>query len=183
MLRDRLRLSAPIRSVQLLERASGSTLDAVIRSQREQAFHEGLQAGLRQGLEGAAARLEQAVEAIAAQREEAAASLNAAAVELAMGIAHAVLKREQLLGNYDMEGIVREALHASGVGRNPCSVHLNPADFESLRELNWRTGTQLEPDEGIAPGDVQVETGLGLLVRDSLTAMEAIRRNLLEEAA
>ena len=183
MLRDRLRLKAPIRSVRLLDRESSSTLDAVIRSRTQSAFEAGVAAGLQQGIDSAAARLEQAVECIDAQREEASKSLGSAAIELAMGIARSILKREQMLGNYDMERIVREALHESGVGRGACSVHLNPTDYEALRELNWRSGTRLEADEGIAPGDVQVETSLGLLVRDAMTSLDTIKRNLIEEAA
>ncbi len=183
MLRDRLRLSAPVRSVQLIDREQGSTLDAVIRTQREAAFQAGVQAGLQQALESSAARLDQAVEHMTSQHAEASAALNRTAVELALGIARSIIRREQLAGNYDMETIVREALHASGTGRNPCTVHLNPVDFEELKQLQWRNGTHLEADEGVAQGDVQVETGMGLLVRDTRTALDSIYRSLQEEAA
>lgn len=183
MLRDKLRLSAPIKAVRILPNEGQNTLDAVIQSQRQSTFESGVNAGIKQATAGSVARLDEAVELVNAQHAEALGQLNQVAVELALSIARSILKKEQLLGNYDMERIVRDALHESGVGRNPCTVHLNPIDYDNLKELQWRTGTHLKADEGVAQGDVQVETGIGLLVRDARSAMDTIRRNLLEEAA
>jgi flagellar biosynthesis/type III secretory pathway protein FliH len=96
------------------------------------------------------------------------------AAELALEIARTLLRTELARGNYDLERLVRETLGEASVGRSPCVVHLHPADHARLADLRFRSGTRLEPDEGVSRGDVHVETPPGLLVRDVDGALDAI---------
>ena len=69
----------------------------------------------------------------------------------------------------------------AAVGRSACVVHLNPADHARLEGVRFRSGTRIEPDVGVPQGDVHVETPIGLLVRDTESALESIERRLHEE--
>jgi len=140
-------------------------------------------AGERLGRESAGACLDAAVVRLAVVEEESRAALARTAAELALEIARTLLRTELARGNYDLERIVRETLGEASVGRSACVVHLHPADHARLADVRFRSGTRLEPDEGVARGDVHVETMLGLLVRDMDGALEAIGKRLQEELA
>jgi flagellar biosynthesis/type III secretory pathway protein FliH len=135
------------------------------------------------GREAAGACLDAAVLRLAAVEEEVRGALARTAAELALEIARTLLRTELARGNYDLERIVRETLGEASVGRSACVVHLHPADHAHLADVRFRSGTRLEPDEGVGRGDVHVETSLGLLVRDLDGALEAIGKRLREELA
>jgi flagellar biosynthesis/type III secretory pathway protein FliH len=140
-------------------------------------------AGERTGRAQAGALLDQAVTRLAALETDARDQLARAATELALEIARTLLRREIPRGNYDLETIVRETLAEAATGRSACVVHLNPADLARLAEVRFRSGTRLEPDEGVPRGDVHVETALGLLVRDLDASLDSIAKRLQEEHA
>jgi flagellar biosynthesis/type III secretory pathway protein FliH len=164
---------ARLAAAELLAHGAEATRELLL----ERARAEGAEAGR----EEAAAVLDRAVERLSALEVEARAALARAATELALEIARTLLRREIADGNYDLERIVREALGEAAVGRSPCVVHLNPTDHARLSVARFRSGTKLEADEGVARGDVHVETSLGLLVRDLDGALEAIGKRLQEE--
>jgi len=173
--REPLRLALPNapRSVTLCRGGTGSFWEKRVA----QAHAEGERAAsARAGraLELAAARLD-------AAREEAEAALARNAVALAVEIARMLVRKELVAGTHNMESMVREALAASGAGRGPCTVHLNPADIAQLESVRFRSGTELEPDEAVARGDVHVETPHGLLVRENAEALRSIHERLLGE--
>lgn len=172
-LRLRLPLAARVRGVRLLARGAAAV-------QGELAARA---AGQRAALEAATARLEAAAERVERQAEAARAQLARAGTELGLEIARTLLRAEVARGHYDLEKLVRETLAQSGVGRGACVVHLNPADHARLADVRFRSGTRLEPDPGVAQGDVHVETALGVLVRDLDAALEAIAERLREEHA
>lgn len=140
-------------------------------------------AGERAGREGAGELLDQAVAHLAALAEEFQAALARTAAELALEIARTLLRTEIARGSYDLERIVRETLGEASVGRSACVVHLHPADHARLANVRFRSGTRLEPDEGVSRGDVHVETPLGVLVRDLDGVLEAIGKRLREDLA
>lgn len=105
------------------------------------------------------------------------------AVRLSLEIARHLLRSELQAGRYDLERIVRETLHASGVGRGSCVVHLNPADVEKLAHVAFRSGTKIEADPEVSCGDVHVSNEHGLLVRDIDECLESIGERLRELAA
>jgi len=129
----------------------------------------------------AARSLELAAARLDAAREEAEAALARNAVALAVEIARTLVRKELLAGTHNLESMVREALAASGAGRGPCTVHLHPADIAQLESVRFRSGTELEPDEAVARGDVHVETPHGLLVRENAEALRSIHERLLGE--
>ncbi len=173
MSRERLSLAAPLTGAELLAQGEEQTRAVLLERARAE--------GDRAGRAGAAAVLERAVAALGASEEAARADLARGALELALEITRTLLRSELKHGNYDLERIVRETLGEAAVGRSPCVVHLNPADHARLAEVSFRSGTRLEPDPGVARGDVHVETALGLLVRDLDGALEAIAKRLQEE--
>lgn len=138
-----------------------------------------------EGERAASARAARALELAAARldaaREEAQAALARNAVALAVEIARTLVRKELMAGTHNIESMVREALAASGAGRGPCTVHLNPADIAQLQDVRFRAGTELEPDEAVARGDVHVETPHGLLVRENAEALRSIHERLLGE--
>lgn len=175
MSRERLRLQARPRGARLI--AHGT--EAVRGHLLERARREGELAGQA----AAGEVLDLAVERMQAEAEELRAVVAGTATELAVEIVRTLLRTELPAGRYDLERIVRETLGASGVGRNPCVVHLNPVDHARLKEVRFRSGTRIEADEGVPRGDVHVETSLGLMVRDLEGALETIAQRLREELA
>ena len=101
--------------------------------------------------------------------------------QLAVEIARVLLRTEIKQAHYDLEKLVRDTLSEAAVGRSACVVHLNPADHARLEGVRFRSGTRIEPDVGVPQGDVHVETPIGLLVRDTESALESIERRLHEE--
>ncbi len=129
----------------------------------------------------AARALELAAARLDAAREEAQGTLARNAVALAVEIARTLVRKELMASTHNMESMVREALAASGAGRGPCTVHLNPADLAQLESVRFRAGTELEADDAVARGDVHVETPHGLLVRENAEALRSIHERLLGE--
>ena len=175
MSRDELELDAAPAGAELLAHGSSAVREALLARARAE--------GERRGRAAAAALLDEAVTRLAAFEDDARAALARAAAELALEIARTLLRKELPKEDYDLERIVRETRGEAAVGRAPCVVHLNPADHARLAEVRFRSGTRLEPDPGVARGDVHVETALGLLVRDLDGALEAIGKRLQEELA
>jgi flagellar biosynthesis/type III secretory pathway protein FliH len=100
---------------------------------------------------------------------------------LGLEIAQHLLRSEIDAGKYGIEQIVRETLHESRVGRAECLVHLHPDDYERLSDVPFRSGTKLQPDDGVPRGEVQVESALGCIVRDIDRALESIGERLRGE--
>lgn len=143
------------------------------------AFERGVAEGERRERVRAAGALDRAAEALEKSRGESAQL----AVEIALDIARVLLRRDTAAGNYDLVGMVREALSFSGVGRGRCVVHVHPEDAKSLESVSFRAGTVIEPDVGVARGDVQISTPQGLLVREFEQSLSAIADRLREEVS
>ena len=148
-------------------------LDARLAAARE----EGRRAGEDAAQASSARLFDEACERLAEAREE----LARQAVELALGIAGALLRVELSAGRHDIERIVRETLAQSGVGRGACVVHLHPLDVERLRHVAFRAGTRIEADEDVPVGSVHVTTPKGLLVHEIEACVAAIAERLRGE--
>ena len=164
-------------------RLSSRSLDQLsedwIAERCERAREEGRQEALDELSGSTGKALVEAARRLDVAREQAEREVGPFAVELAVGIANLLLRREVDSGHYDIEGIVREALAASGVGRAPCVVHLNPTDVERLEGVPFRKGTEIEADTSLAAGDVHISTPQGLLVRELDGCLAAVREKLL----
>ena len=148
-----------------------SGLEVLLAMARRQGYEQGRQEALAEASEPLQ-RAAQVVDEIAAGAE---ARMSRSAAELAFTISRALLQQEIPEGRYDIEKMVRQALADSEVGRGQCTVHLNPADHERLADVAFRSGTSLQSDAGVPPGEVQVETPLGLIVRSLDEALEKLR--------
>lgn len=155
------------------DQALGNVLERRVEAARARGARDA-QASLGIDIEGAVARLD-------ASREQAVEQLAHTAVELALEITRSLLRTEIPEGRYDLEAIVREALAFSGTGRGRCTVHVNPVDAAKLEQVQWRAGTEIEPDHEVARGSVHITTPQGLLVRDIDDAITSIRERLLGE--
>ena len=184
MLRERVRLSGRVKDARLLEQSPetpSDTISMVVRRAQELAFEAGVQQGRALERTESTERLDQAAAAVESSLEEARDALARTAVELATKISRTILKKAIASEDYDLETMVRSTLHDAALGRRPCVVHLNPADYARLADTPFRSGTEIQSDEGVARGDVQVETSLGLLVREAIGSVDAIEERLLEE--
>jgi len=171
--RERVTLEAEPSGARLLAQGPGAVREALLARARAE--------GERRGRAVAAELFDQAVARVRTSEDESRAALARTAAELALEIARTLLRSELARGHYDLERIVRETLGEAAVGRAPCVVHLHPADHARLASVRFRSGTTLAPDEGVARGDVHVETSLGLLVRDLDGALESIGKRLADE--
>ncbi len=181
-MRERIRLSTPLRDVRVVERPTDrSTFDVVLAAERERAFAAGVDAGRVAERQEAAGRLDQAVERVVELENAAGTELARVSVELALTIARTILKSELEDGGHDIEAMVRETLAEADTGRQPCVVHLNPTDYARLADASFRSGTTIQADDGVPTGDVHVETALGLLVREAFGAIEDVERRLRAE--
>ncbi len=154
----------------------------LLTSVREQAYQEGLRAGVSKARDEALGTLEQAAQKLEAQREEWIEASAPLAVELARDIVRALLRVEIPNGRYDLEGIVRDALRSGSGDRSRCLVHLNPDDVALLEGVAFRSGTEVLADPDVPRGDVHLETRAGLLVREIDGGLEMIVERLLEDA-
>ena len=168
-----------------LQRESDRSLqqlaDENLRERLELAFAAGRAQGLATQLESGRESLEAAALRLDAARDQAEQAMPLQVVELAVAIASELLAIEVRAGSYDLERLVRSALAQSGVGRGTCVVHVAPEDAERLAQVPFRAGTSVEADPALSPGDVQITTPRGLLVREMEPALDSIREQLLEE--
>ena len=170
-----IELDGPAGSVRVLASGAGAVDAARLEHARAD--------GERQGRAQAGAALDAAVARLQAFEEGAHAALAATAVELGVEIARTLLRAEIQRERHDIERIVRTTLAEAATGRAPCVVHLHPSDHARLAGTKFRSGTRIEPDVGVAQGDVHVETSLGLLVRDVDDTLAAVARRLKEDLA
>lgn len=167
-------------SVRVVEADGGDPLERAIERLRDEAHAEGLATGIARANSEAAQALSLAAERLAARVEEVEPSMARTAVELAVQIAQDLICVEIEQGRHDLERIVRETLQASGVGRQACTVHLNPGDAAQIADVPFRAGTEIVADVEVARGDVHVETSNGLFVRDMKDALASISERILE---
>lgn len=174
-----MRTAAPPSAARVVPAAPVEAFAAIVRRAVDAAFERGREQGLRDAFAAAAGSLERASGEVAAAVEAARAEVGETAVRLALEIASTLLRAEVDAGRYDLERVVRDALEDSGVGRAPCTVHLNPVDLRKLDGVRFRAGTELVGDPAVSPGDVHVATADGLLVRELDRAVRSIGERIL----
>jgi flagellar biosynthesis/type III secretory pathway protein FliH len=153
-------------------------LDRFVERRAGAALARGRAAGEHATLESAAAALQAAAERFAEAQDALTAELATSAVDLGVEIARCILRVEIPAARYDVAQLVRETLAHARTGRGRCTVHLHPADAARLAGIESRSGTSIEPDDGVARGSVHVETPQGLLVRDIDECLAAIEARL-----
>lgn len=88
-------------------------------------------------------------------------------LDLAIDVARKVLMQEIQAGRYEIEPIVREALHRVPVGR-PVAVHLNPDDLSRCPMAAdgaepSQAGVTFVADASVAPGQCRLESDQGVV--------------------
>lgn len=173
--------SAPVLDATAVPLEGRNALSALLAGARARGFEEGRAAARREARDDAAALLGSAAESLDAKADALTNEAARTSLELGLVIARELVLRKVLAGEHDIEGIVRSALAASGSGRGPCVIHLNPADAAALADIDFRAGTRVESDPGVRPGDVQVETPMGLMVRELDESLRDLGTRLREE--
>jgi flagellar assembly protein FliH len=144
-------------------------------------YLRGLAEGEARAMAGAVLRFDAAAVELVRAREHTDRAVAEDAAKLALVIAREIVRREIDEQRYDIERIVRDALHASGAGRSECVVHLHADDVERLQGVAFRSATRLEADPEISRGDVHVSTPRGVVVRDLDAALAAVAERLKED--
>lgn len=179
--RHNLTVGGPIAGAALSSRDAATVLAERTERRIDAAREAGFAAGQQQALTRFGPMFDQAVERLDAFRESSTDEMARDAVDLAVEIARQLVQCQVNAADYDLERMVRGALDAADVGRAECCVHVAPADFEKLEDVVFRTGTKIEVDSEMSPGDVHVVTSRGLLVRELEPTLDAIREQLLED--
>lgn len=179
----RVTLPAAPAAVRRTEATSDEVLAAAIERKVEAAQERGFAAGLVDTRTSGRDLFDQAIDRLDGARQAATEQLATQAVELALGIARELLRTELSAQNYDLVGIVREALSTADAGREAVTVHVCEADAKLLEDAPLRQGTQVVIDPHLRAGDVHVETSRGVLVREIDDTLETLRERLLEELA
>ena len=172
-----------------LEIASAPTAVRVVAAHEVEACAESEQRGHARGLAegearavaGALKKLDEAAAMLARAREESDRAVAEDAAKLALVCAREIVRAEVDAGRYDIERIVREALHVSAAGRAECVVHVHAEDLKRLAGVQFRSATRLEADPEVSRGDVHVSTPRGIVVRDLDAMLATIAERLKED--
>lgn len=122
--------------------------------------------GRDEALAGSCNLVAQAAAHIDAARIDATREISAFATRFAASVAKHLIHINISEGRHEIEKMIRETLHESGVGRGKCVVHVHPADAKALSAISFRNQTLIEADPEVPQGSVHVTTTEGLLVRD-----------------
>ncbi|MFT5284028.1 MAG: flagellar biosynthesis/type III secretory pathway protein FliH [Planctomycetota bacterium] len=176
----KLILSTPPTKVRIVGDAD-TGLNQVVAGLISDARLDGAEAGRAEAFATAANSLEEAGDRFDQIGTAARTQIAGDSIRLGLAIARQLLRVEVESDRYDLEAVVRDALEQSGTGRRNCTVHLNPKDIERLKDVTFRSGTQIEADVSVPVGDVHITTPDGLLVRDLDRAVETIGQRIFGE--
>ena len=147
----------------------------------ERAQERGRAEAEAQAPSGAAQLLNQATSRLEEEAQGLSQAAAKTALELGLVIAREFVLREVEQGEHDIEGMVRSVLAAASSDRGRCVVHVHPTDAATLAGVEFRPGTTVEADAGVRKGDVQVETSMGLMVRELDETLRNLSTRLREE--
>lgn len=175
----RLELNLPAAPIAV--RVVDASESAACAEAEKRGLTRGLAEGEARALMGAVHRLDEAAVQLLRAREESDRAVAEDSAKLALVIAREIVRKEIDAGHYDIERIVREALHVSGAGRAECVVHLHAEDLKRLSGVAFRSATRLEADPEVSRGDVHVSTPRGVVVRDLDAALASVMERLKED--
>lgn len=179
----RVELSTPPSGARLIAGTAVDYLARLSKEREDRAYARGRADGAADAASTSGRALEKACAALEAARAESLDAVARDTVELAIAIAEEIVRVEVGLDRHAIERIVREALAATGVGRGPCVIHVNPRDAARLASTSFRTGTTVEADPDVAAGDCHITTPRGLCVREIESLLVTIAERLREETA
>lgn len=129
-------------------------------------YADGLASGLAAGraaakteLTNQVTQLQQVMAALLEPTQTQAVAIEQALSQLAVDIAHAVLRREPALAALDLLPLVRSAVRELPVGSRNITVLLNPVELELMRACNeWPATWQMQADSRIEAGGCRVHS-------------------------
>ena len=167
----------------------GTDTEEQLRQQTlDQARNDGFESGLIEGRKQAAAeseallgKLRESVEQIVRLRGELFESYRQEMVELALGVAEALVQREVAEGRDVSRSLIEQAIEELGVDE-PMHVTLSVEDAEQLRPWletlsSGGANIQIQTDPALSPADVRVRTESGSV--ESLLADRLARARAL----
>ncbi len=181
--RDALRLSNVPVGVRVAAADGAEYLERHWTGRVEEARRAGEEHGRIQALGELAQLIDSAVEACSATAERLGEDFSRRTGGLAVEIAAQVLRREIDAERYDLEGMVRQALAVAATGRAPAVIRVSPKDAERLTKVPFRSGTTVEADPAMIPGNVHVVCARGVVVREVDEILSHVRAALLGEAS
>ena len=184
---------APLEAVIVPEPAPGHGAAPTLDTIREQAFQDGLAAGIAQAqsqLDGPAAALAAAADQLQALRADAAASVEADAVDLALRIAEQAVGAAIAADPELVVEAVRGALRRL-VERDRVLILVNPDDLELVRdhvgrlvgELGGIEHCEVQAERRVRPGGAIVRTSEGEVDATLETKLARAREVLEHELA
>lgn len=179
----RIELASPPSGARVIAGDALGYVKQLAKEREDAAYARGRADGAAESASSAGRALEKACAMLEAARVESLDAVARDSAELAIAIAEEVVRIEIGLDRHAMERIVRETLHASGVGRGACVVHLHPREAARLAGVAFRAGTSIEADPEVAAGDCHVTSPRGVCVREIDSLLAAIGERLREEAA
>ncbi len=88
--------------------------------------------------------------------------------ELAIEIARRILNKKIVEGDYDIEGIISDALETAPENTD-IEIRINPADLQTIKDIEKERGAsifeglQLIPDPAVKKADCRIETPKGIV--------------------
>lgn len=181
---------AQAQASRILEKAElqADALLAEARTRYEEAERRGYNAGLAQGEQATSERVRAAahlVDQMLRAREDFLHRCEREAIELGLEIAEKVIGRESSLDRSVVADIARRAIERACTGE-ACSLHLNPADSEFVREHLSRhlsnVGWEIVADYRIQEGDCVITTAHGQVDARISSQLNEIHNTLLGES-
>jgi len=164
-------------------------LEALVERRATEARQEGFREGEAAGCARAGAEVQPALEKLARSIEEIAGlrprllrESEAELVELAMGIARRILRRELSVDAEALQGLVKAALEKVSA-REICRIRAHPELEPGIRrclERESQSGIQLIGDASLERGTIWVETSRGKLDASFETQLAEIGRGLTD---
>ncbi|MFG0333184.1 MAG: FliH/SctL family protein [Maioricimonas sp. JB049] len=182
MLRGRVKLERPLRSVRL----SGMDPQEAAAA-REAAIPVAPPPPPDPPMTPLLESINEAVEEFEVRRKQSLEELQLLAVELAVAAASNLVAQAIDRDEYGIEQLVSEAIGKLGM-EQPIAISLHPEDIQLLdrrtegETVPWRDGrVTLRPDAGIQRGDCRAETGDGrILIAEMSARLAEMRRHWLE---
>jgi flagellar assembly protein FliH len=160
-------------------------MECRIAEARQEGFREGEAAGRGRAsaeAQPALERLARSIEEIASLRPRLLRELESELVELAMGIARRILRRELSVDAEALQGLIRGALEKLSA-REICRIRAHPELEPGIRrclERQSQSGIQLIGDGTLDRGGILVETNRGKLDASLETQLAEIGRGLAD---
>lgn len=131
----------------------------------DDAYHKGLEEGLKQSgtsHEGQTEQLQQILQALTRPVQRVNDNVEAELVELSLAVAKLILQREISEDPKHIAGLIREAVKQLPAATQNVRIHLNPDDAvivqSALATSEKSSSWMIEADPAMKPGDCQIHT-------------------------